>query len=36
MYKKVDPSKSFIDMENDILKLWNEKDIIKKNFDLND
>ncbi|MGK0467644.1 isoleucine--tRNA ligase [Clostridium sp.] len=36
MYKKNDSSKSFMDMENDILKLWKEKDIIQKNFDLND
>ncbi|MEK6263676.1 MAG: isoleucine--tRNA ligase [Clostridium sp.] len=36
MYKKNDSSKSFMDMEKDILKLWKEKDIIQKNFDLND
>ena len=36
MYKKIDSTKSFMDMENDILKLWAEKDIIKKNFDLNE
>lgn len=35
MYKKVDSSRSFVDMEKDILKLWEEKDIIKKNFDMN-
>ncbi|MFD3158452.1 isoleucine--tRNA ligase [Haloimpatiens sp. FM7330] len=35
MYKKVDASRSFVDMEKDILKLWEEKDIVKKNFDLN-
>ncbi len=35
MYKKIDSSKSFVDMENDILKLWEEKDIVKKNFELN-
>jgi isoleucyl-tRNA synthetase len=36
MYKKNDSSKSFMDMEKDILELWKEKDIIQKNFDLND
>jgi isoleucyl-tRNA synthetase len=35
MYKKVDSSKSFVDMEKDVLKLWKEKDVIKKNFDMN-
>jgi len=36
MYKKIDSNKSFMDMENDILKLWAEKNIIQKNFDLNE
>ncbi len=36
MYKKNDASKSFMDIENDILKLWKEKDVIQKNFDLNE
>jgi isoleucyl-tRNA synthetase len=35
MYKKVDSSRSFVDMEKDILKLWEERDVIKKNFDMN-
>ncbi|MCM8710684.1 isoleucine--tRNA ligase [Clostridium sp. SYSU_GA19001] len=35
MYKKVDSSKGFVGMEKDILKLWEEKDVIKKNFDMN-
>ncbi len=35
MYKKVDSSRGFVDMEKDILKLWEEKDVIKKNFDMN-
>lgn len=35
MYKKIDSSKSFVEMEKDTLKLWNEKDIVKKNFELN-
>lgn len=36
MYKKVDNSKSFMDVEKDVIKLWEEKNIIQKNFDLND
>jgi isoleucyl-tRNA synthetase len=36
MYKKTDSTKSFMDIEKDILKLWKEKDIIQKNFDLNE
>ncbi|MEG2919177.1 MAG: class I tRNA ligase family protein, partial [Clostridium sp.] len=36
MYKKIDNTKSFMDIEKDILKLWEEKDVIQKNFDLND
>ena len=35
MYKKIDPAKSFVDIEKDILKLWEDKQVIKKNFDLN-
>jgi isoleucyl-tRNA synthetase len=35
MYKKVDSSKGFVGMEKDILKLWEERDVIKKNFDMN-
>jgi isoleucyl-tRNA synthetase len=36
MYKKNDSSKSFMDIEKDIVELWKEKDIIQKNFDLNE
>ena len=36
MYKKNDASKSFMDIEKDILELWKDKDIIQKNFDLNE
>ena len=36
MYKKVDNSKSFMDIEKDVKSLWEEKSIIQKNFDLND
>ena len=36
MYKKIDNSKSFMDIEQEVLKLWDEKDIIQKNFDAND
>ncbi|MBV7272721.1 isoleucine--tRNA ligase [Clostridiaceae bacterium UIB06] len=35
MYKKIDSSRSFVDMEKDVMKLWEEQDVIKKNFDLN-
>ncbi|OPJ61324.1 isoleucine--tRNA ligase [Clostridium oryzae] len=35
MYKKVDSSNNFVEMEKNIRKQWEEKDIIKKNFDLN-
>ncbi|OFI06160.1 isoleucine--tRNA ligase [Clostridium acetireducens DSM 10703] len=35
MYKKVNPSKGFVDIEKDILKFWDEKNVIKKNFELN-
>ncbi|SHH88080.1 isoleucine--tRNA ligase [Clostridium grantii] len=36
MYKKIDSTKSFVDMEKDIAKLWGEKDIVKKSFNLNE
>lgn len=36
MYKKIDSSKSFMDIELDVLKLWEEKDVIQKNFDSNE
>ncbi|WP_027632497.1 isoleucine--tRNA ligase [Clostridium hydrogeniformans] len=36
MYKKIDSTKSFVDMEKDILKLWEDKNVIKKNFSLNE
>ena len=35
MYKKIDSSKSFVDMEKDIAKFWKENEVIKKNFNLN-
>lgn len=35
MYKKVDPKNDFVQMEKNILKFWNEKEIIQKNFELN-
>lgn len=35
MYKKVDSSKSFVDIERDVLKLWHEKEIVKKSFNSN-
>lgn len=36
MYKKIDSSKSFVDIEKDILNLWKEENVIQKNFDLNE
>ena len=36
MYKKVELTKDgFVGMERDIAKVWKEKDIIEKNFDMN-
>lgn len=35
MYKKIDSSRKFIDIEKDILELWKEKDIINKSFNSN-
>lgn len=35
MYKKIDNSRSFVQMEKDVMKLWEEKDVIKKSFDSN-
>lgn len=32
MYNKIDSSKSFVEMEKDIRKLWDDKNIIKKSF----
>ena len=36
MYKKIDNSRSFVQMEKDVMNLWNERDVIKKSFDLNE
>ncbi len=36
MYKKIDNSRSFVDMEKEVAHLWKEKDVIAKNFDMND
>ena len=35
MYKKIDNARTFVQMEKDIIKLWDEREVIKKNFDLN-
>lgn len=35
MYKKVELKDGFVGMEKEVAKTWKEKDIIKKNFDLN-
>jgi isoleucyl-tRNA synthetase len=36
MYKKVDSKNDFVAMEKSILELWKEKDIIKRNFQMNE
>jgi isoleucyl-tRNA synthetase len=36
MYKKVELKNGFVGMEKEVTNLWKQKDIIKKNFDMND
>ena len=36
MYKKVELPKGFVGMEKEVSNLWKEKNIIKKNFDMNE
>ncbi len=36
MYKKVSPKNDFVEMEKSILNLWEEKQVIAKNFDMNE
>ncbi|MHC1720209.1 MAG: isoleucine--tRNA ligase [Clostridiaceae bacterium] len=36
MYKKIDNSRSFVQMEKDILQFWNENDIAEKSRNLNE
>ncbi|HSL87529.1 MAG TPA: class I tRNA ligase family protein, partial [Bacteroidales bacterium] len=35
MYKKVDAGKSFVSMEDEVRDLWQEKNIVEKNYKLN-
>ncbi|MBR6253111.1 MAG: isoleucine--tRNA ligase [Clostridia bacterium] len=35
MYKKVELPNGFVGMEREVAKVWKEKDVIKKNFDMN-
>ncbi|WP_315116704.1 isoleucine--tRNA ligase [uncultured Clostridium sp.] len=35
MYKKIDNSRSFVQMERDVLNNWQDNKIVEKNFDLN-
>ena len=35
MYKKVELKDGFVGMERDVAKSWREKNIIKKNFNMN-
>lgn len=36
MYKKIDNSRSFVQMEKDVLQFWNENDIAEKSRNLNE
>ena len=36
MYKKINPERTFVQMENEVKNFWNEKGIIEKNFKLNE
>ena len=36
MYKKIDSSRSFVQMEREILDSWNKNDIVDKSFALNE
>ena len=36
MYKKVELKNGFVGMEKEVAKTWKEKDIIKKNFAMNE
>ena len=36
MYKKVELKNGFVGMEHEVAKKWKEKDIIKKNFAMNE
>lgn len=35
MYKKVELTNGFVGMENEIANLWKARNVIKKNFDMN-
>ena len=35
MYKKVELPEGYVGMEKKVADLWEEKDVIKKNFDMN-
>ena len=36
MYKKVELKDGFVGMEKEVAKIWKEKNIIKKNFAMNE
>ena len=36
MYKKVELKNGFVGMEKNVAKIWKEKDIVKKNFNMNE
>lgn len=35
MYKKVELQNGFVGMEKDVAALWKNRNIVKKNFDMN-
>lgn len=35
MYKKVELKNGFVGMENKVAEMWKQKNVIKKNFDMN-
>jgi len=35
MYKKIDNSRGFVKMEQEVLNFWDKENVVKKNFDLN-
>ena len=35
MYKKVELKNGFVGMENEVAEMWKQKNIIKKNFEMN-
>lgn len=36
MYKKINPERTFVEMENQVRDFWNKNGIIEKNFKMNE